>query len=334
MSGEVELNLKFDGGDTDDNFMMINKHGSLDKKTIGELEQMTLSEIIKAILFEVVVPTRTQTESLSVAWASNSSYGGTKLVDVGRSYPTVSDLTYTYKPEQWNWVSSEGASGTAVSLSVVSSSIWKRSSTNSTSGTITTDWSSLKAQYGANNGYFFVTLNLSEGGYAVDSTGSTTDTNGNYYKAPVAKELNSSSLLKFSASLRSYSNASKFTSSAATAWSNRNDTTMTYNGDSYKSTKSGLLALSGNTTIYLQWPALNEGEHCYIYVPTTHKILSCAGADPTVSNTFNISFTPTKQSQQESITNDYNDTRAYDKYEVELGTGVGIVTMQVVIQVK
>ena len=326
ISGDVTVNTKFDGGDADDNFMMINKHGSLEKKTIGQLEEMTISEILKAILFEVVKPKRTQTESLTVSWVSTSNYGGSKLVDVGRSYPTASDFTYNYKSEQWNWVSSEGASGTAVSLSVYSGHTWKQYNTNSSSGTGNESWTDKTCVYGSNNGYFFVTLNLTAGGYAVDSTGSRTDTDGSYYKAPVAKTLTSSSSLSFSASYRLYTNAN---SCSTTSNYNKKDTNPgAYTGDNTKTKSSFLLPLSGTQNIYLQWPQLTSSQHCYLYVPIGYSISACNGANPTEAGTFNIPFDKSIVESNVTINNSYVDV-TFNKYEITSSADVAIITLKV-----
>lgn len=331
---DVSANLKFDGGDADPNFKMINKHGNLDKKTISQLEDMTISEILKAILFEVVKPHPVQTEQFTLKWIS-STYGGTNFVDVGAPYPAVANnLSYDYKPEKWNWQSSEGAAGTAVSISVDSGVTWKRSSSKTAQVDVMTEeqWRALNASYGSNNGYFFATINLTEGNYAVDSKGDTIDPDTNRpYKAPVAKELTAatSTWLSFTASNRVYWNANKYYASSAnkTAWNAKNTEPGTYAGDAVQTKSNFLLPISGTYTFYLQWPS--ERQNCYLYVPKTHRLNSCNGANPTVE-AFDIPFDFTVVDSTIKINNGYVDID-FNKYKITSRGAAGIATLQIVI---
>lgn len=332
LSGDVSSNLYFDGGTASDSLRMLSKHGNLEIKTIEQLESMTLSEIFKAILFELAIPNRTVTESLTVTWVSNSPYRNT--VDVGYPFPDETQFTYTYTPEQWNWKASDGVTiGSPKSLSSDGGHIWKRSTTNNTSGTITENWSGETASFGT-NGYFFVTVNRTAKDYATDSQGGTMDTNGIPYKAPVSGEKNTTgNFLSFTASYRLYSNANKVFTTASSAYAAKDTPPGTYTGDDTKTDTNVFVNANTTgtttTTIYLQWPS--ERQHCYIYVPRTHKINSCNGAHPMTSNTFNIPFTFSVKDSNVTITNPSNHNVQFNKYELVSSGASGIATLAIVI---
>ena len=324
---------------------MINKHGSLEKKTIGQLEEMTISEILKAILFEVVPPTPVQNESITISW-KGSTYSSTKLVDVSIDFPTDdNDLQVHYKPAKYNWVSSEGARGQYdVSLNVLSKTTWKcnTSSNSTTTGNIITDWSGMKAKYGT-NGYFFVSLDLAPGNYPVDSTNSSINPeNGQPYVVPSARtDVKSTTTLSFPASYRVYSNATNYESVEATAYANRNGDNKpieTYKGADDKSTITNLLSLTATTDIYLQWPGITESEKntkpCYLYVPTNYKVSSCLGAHP-LSGKFEVTgFSFVEQTGTENITNSYGAVVPCKKWKISWEGTKGIVTLKIGIQKK
>ena len=333
---DVSANLKFDGGDMPDTNAMITKHGNLSIKTVAQLEEMTLSEIIKAILFEVAVPTKTVNEALTVSWNTNSAFKNT--VDVGHPFPVANtDFNYTYTSETWNWKASDGVTvGSPKTLSKVESGnfVWKHSTTNNTSGTISTDWSGKTAEFGT-NGYFFVTVNRTANQYAVDSQGRTKNDNGVYYKEPVSGEKNTTgTFLSFTASTKMYTNANNIKTDVTSAWSARNTSPGAYKGANDKSTVSGFLTTTTtNTTLYLQWPQIidKSGNPCYLYVPTTHSVVSCKGANPTATNTFDVTGFTVTEVGTDTINNSYQDV-SYKKYAIGWEGDKGILTLQVVIK--
>ena len=329
---DVSANLKFDGGDMPDTNAMITKHGNLSIKTVAQLEEMTLSEIIKAILFEVAIPYKTVDESLKVSWNANSAFKNT--VDVGHPFPVANtDFTYTYISETWNWKASDGVTvGSPKTLSKVETGdfIWKHSTTNNTSGTISTNWSGKTAAFGT-NGYFFVTVNRTANQYAVDSQGRTKNDNGVYYKEPVSGEKNAATpFLSFTASNRVYWNANKYyaTNAGTTAWNARNTSPGTYAGDAVQTKSTFLLPISGTYNFYLQWPS--ERQHCYLYVPKTHLLNSCNGANPTVE-AFDIPFDFEVVDSTIKINNGYVDID-YNKYEITSRGAAGIATLKIEIK--
>ena len=328
LSNDVSANMFFDGGSTDDNFRMITKHGNLGIKTIGQLEQMTLSDIFKAILFEVAVPAKSRNESLTVSWVSSSPYKST--VDVGRPFPTTSEFNYIYTSEQWNWTASDGVTkGTPKTLSTDGGHTWKHSTTNNTSGTISTDWSDKKAVFGT-NGYFFVTVSRTANEYAVDSQGNTQNEGGTVYKAPVSGDKNTTgTFLSFSASHRLYTNAN--TCSTTSNYDQKDTSPGAYEGD-VQNRSQFLLSPTSTTTVYLQWPQFTDKttQHCYLYVPKTHKINKCNGANPT-KNAFDIAaFETAVVDSTVKINNGYADID-FNKYEITWAGDLGIVTLEVVI---
>ena len=112
---------------------MLSAHGNLPKDTsVAALENMTISELLAAILFEVATPKRTKAASASIGWASSSEFKST--VDVGHPFPIDTDFAFTYASEEWNWTATSGESGTAVKLHTEGAKILYRSATDTTSG--------------------------------------------------------------------------------------------------------------------------------------------------------------------------------------------------------
>lgn len=115
---ELYDSLFFDGGSDPDSQYTITPTGTIPSgTTIGQLETMTLSEILKKILFEFVEPHKIQDSAFSASLTGD--YAAGKAVEVGADYPTSANFSTSYKPEQWQWVSAVNSTvkGPVASLS-------------------------------------------------------------------------------------------------------------------------------------------------------------------------------------------------------------------------
>ena len=140
--------------------------------------------------------------------------------------------------------------------------------------------------------------------------------------------------MSFTASTKMYTNANNIKTDVTSAWSARNTSPGAYKGANDKSTVSGFLTTTTtNTTLYLQWPQIidKSGNPCYLYVPTTHSVVSCKGANPTATNTFDVTGFTVTEVGTDTINNSYQDV-SYKKYAIGWEGDKGILTLQVVIK--
>ena len=115
---EIYDSMYFDGGSDSDSRSTITPIGNLPSgTTIGQLETMTFSEILKQILFEFYAPYKISNASFSASLKGD--YGSGKAVEVGAPYPEPKDFITSYEPEKWQWVSQVNPSikGPVASLS-------------------------------------------------------------------------------------------------------------------------------------------------------------------------------------------------------------------------
>jgi len=106
---EIFDSMYFDGGSDPDSQYTITPTGNLPSgTTIGQLETMTFSQILKQILFEFCTPHKIQDASFGASLTGN--YASGKAVEVGAAYPTSANFSTTYAPEKWQWVSSVNSS--------------------------------------------------------------------------------------------------------------------------------------------------------------------------------------------------------------------------------
>lgn len=325
---EIFDSMHFDGGSDPDSQYTITPTGNLPSgTTIGQLETMTFSEILKQILFEFCTPHKIQDASFSASLTGN--YASGKAVEVGADYPTSANFSTTYAPEKWQWVSSVNSSvkGPEAALSNQGTIKYYYNSTNSTTGGTELP-SALKAKEGI-NGYFYAEQAQNAGTHPVDSRGNTRDGSGNYY-ANTRTDTLKSTTLTFQAGWRAYSNATKTYSSVSAAWSARNTNPGAFAGNDTKTPTSELILFNTTHTYYFQWPAnTTDAQVFHIYCPQTYKIDSIYAASNTATNTFDVESGVT-QGSNVSITNTLGQTGTFKSYTVL--KAAGITNVQVVFK--
>lgn len=317
---EIYDSMYFDGGSDSDSRYTITPTGNLPSgTTIGELERMTFSEILKQILFEFCAPQKISNASFSASLTGN--YGSGKAVEVGVAYPTSANFRTSYAPEKWQWVSQADPSikGPVASLSNQGTIKYYYNSTNSTTGGTELP-SALVAKEGI-NGYFYAEQAQNAGTHPVDSAGSAVDSHGNYY-ANTRTDTLKSTTLTFQAGWRVYSNATKTYASKSTAWAARNTNPGPYAGSDTKNPTTDLILFNDSHTYYFQWPGnTTESQVFYIYCPQTYKINSIHAASNTATDTFDVESGVT-QGSNVSITNTFGQTGTFKTYTVLKAAGI------------
>lgn len=245
---------------------------------------MSYSEVLKAILFETALPTKRTSLAASVSF--KSPYNTT--VDVGRDYPTLSNMDKSFTSEQWNWTSADGsASGTMKSLNVFSAVKYYYNTTNST--TINGNTVELtdnkvgadKKVVEGTNGYFFGVLDYTAGDNAVDSLGNELieENKGAAYSGS-----KTTSTISFNGAWRVYSNAAASSTSETTAkaWGNVTPSVSksVVNAETNMSTEAGITNHGFNATgFYAAWaPQTSAGysntDEYVLYVPNSKSVKS------------------------------------------------------------
>lgn len=191
--------------------------------------------------------------------------------------------------------------------------------------------------------YFTCVVHYTKGENPADSEGSIYDASGNLYadcsagKINALNPLNASSAedwdkLYFTTTLRGawkiYSNASN--SSTNSLWSEKLVNPDAFAGnDAMNIEESEIFALDSNK-FYLQWPRRTASdEHFYVYVPSHYEIESANGAHDATPEEYSAELTVTLDSSV-NITNKYDITREYNRYE--LSKQAGITTACVVVK--
>lgn len=162
---------------TDDDVTTLTKVGNFPAGySVGDLQQLTISEIIQKLLFEFVAPTKYKDFAATVSF--KTPFTGT--VEAGKPGPTTAHFSYTFTPETWRWASEVDSSKNAsYELSKFSSVAYYENTTNTkTDGDIiTTSQLSSVAKEGT-NGYFYGIVTYSGKDNAKDSYGSDTYVEG------------------------------------------------------------------------------------------------------------------------------------------------------------
>lgn len=233
-NGEQHYN---DTNMTDDSFATLTPHGNLPAgTTVEQLKNMSLSEILTKILFELAKPTRVQHAYVTIKWKSDSIYKN--VVDVGVKWPSSSEMEVTYYPEKYNWTSAQNPniSGTPVETTRQgdTSILYNNGTWNSNNDVSAGTFSAFTGRVAS-----------IAGSDAVDSLNNDTDPDteqkyrsGSDAAADIENRLVSSinsasnKSLSFTASWRYYSNASETYTSASSAWSNKSkENIAAYKGD-------------------------------------------------------------------------------------------------------
>lgn len=350
----------FKGGDLDDDQTMITNCGMLPAGTsVSELEGMTVSEIFQKILFEIAYPQRTKNASTRIKFADSSPYK--TVVEVGSSYPHVSDMAVDYQSEAWNWFSTVNSSyhGTEKNLSVLGKITYYYNNVDSNVNGMPIDmadvcpdgqscpysgilgircqdtcpfravYNNKKAEEGV-NGWLYATVEQVAGDYAVDSRNRVrnpeTMTEDEYYQAPRTDTL-STGTITFIGGWRVYTNAVKTYTAVGDAWNARNTEPGEFQNNDTKN-PCNLLCYQSSHKMYFQWPSgTTAAQTFHIWVPESYKISSVKAASPTAANTFNVSASATKASAITQITNTQGATGNF--YNWTISKQPGITTVEV-----
>lgn len=332
---EITQATYFQGGDEDKDRETLINHGSLPAGvTIEDLEAMTLSELFRNILFEVIVPTVSIPDASATAdWNEYQT-----VREVGSELPTVSDVTIGFISKQYQNVASDGTVLTTFDLSKYNAetTTLKYVASNKTvdqavdMGTATTEagsYTTYKASNFVQNGTSKVIVNVNADAFedAVSSDGNTV------VEAATASSLEKQ--LTFTGCYRVFSNASHTYENVSEAWV---DTKVEEDATDISWNESAKLPSSlanGETTMYFKWPSGTLSTSKFmIYVPSGYTVESVFTADNFACDLYNIETACTKQSGTVNIntTSGHGTAGSYDKYVIEKSAGT--TNVQVVIK--
>ena len=318
-------NIKFTGGSTPDNVKTLTEHGMLPANTtIGYLETQTISDILKMILFETAVPKETQSNSATIKWKSGSKYAS--YVDVGDNYPTVDQIVQESKNAISKWASKDGTvTGGETNLNLYNSSVlyYSTNSTFDSSVDARTDYvyTDHKVTYG-NNGYFCSVVDFKKGSDAVDSLGSTTNSEGTKYIAAYATKKKSTTLT-LNGSYRYFSNANVVTTTDfnTNGTKSKEPSPATFRGSEDTNAQMSTFFASANKTFYLKWTSnYTKGtDKFYLYIPNNMSITSVGSANP-MTTAYDGAVTYTQQGTA-SMNNGFA-SHTFKKYLINWDGGV------------
>ena len=318
-------NIKFTGGSTPENVKTLTEHGMLPANTsIGYLETQTISDILKMILFETAVPKETQSNSATIKWKSGSKYAS--YVDVGDNYPTVDQIVQESKNAISKWTSKDGTvTGGNTNLNLYNSSVlyYSTNSTFDSSVDARTDYvyTDHKVTYGT-NGYFCSVVDFKKGSDAVDSLGSTTNSEGAKYIAAYATKKKSTTLT-FNGSYRYFSNANVVTTTDfnSSGTKSKEPSPATFRGSEDTNAQMSTFFASANKTFYLKWTSnYTKGtDKFYLYIPNNMSITSVGSANP-MTTAYDGAVTYTQQGTA-SMNNGFA-SHTFKKYLINWDGGV------------
>lgn len=310
---KIEDATYFNIDGVDDNAEMIDDHGNLKKGTkISYLKTLTISEILKMILFEVVDAKFASALSVSCAWKNYST-----VQEIGSEMPTVDNISVTFNPETYKCTSSGGAVIATYLLNKINESNtvkYYNDDVNETTGDDMSgsDYASIAGEYvQAGTHYCYTNVAFDAHQNAVSSDGKNVVKMG-YSGTKVT------STISFTGVYRIFTNASDIYSDMTTAWNAKNTPVASWNA---ATKKSGSL-MNGTVKTYLKWPnGTSSDEHFYIYVPVGHSITSIKAANNTTI-AYDLDATVTKLSNTVVInTTNGHAQGTYDVYEVTKATG-------------
>ena len=314
----------FNGRDSAKDFATIAQIGNMPKgTTIADLESMTISDIIKKILFEVAVAKKTRDMSASIAW---SNYATTQ--EIGATLPAPSNVNVTFNSEIWKCIASDGSEVKSYTLSTYNASGTKyyHNETNSkTGGTDMTLSSYVSGKVVEGTRYVYVDVAYSAKDDAYDTDGTTKRADGK------TGTILATQILSYTGRWHMYTNALYNTTDGTAAY-NRRNTNPTGTVVSNTKTQTTAFANTGDgNAIYLQWPdATTENQVFHIYVPDSLKIASVGRASNTVVNDWSTSIQTTLETARVNITNSKSVSGSFKDYIVNK-PDTAILTVKVVL---
>jgi len=331
---EITEATYFQGGDEEKTRETLIKHGSLPARTtIAQLEEMTLSELFKNILFEVITPTvSVPNASATVEWTDYDT-----VREVGSELPSVNNFTIGFTSKQYQNIAADGTVIKAFNLSKYNaemSSLKYRPNQSASNqvlmGTPLAEDSSYTTYKASNfvlNGKHTVDVIVMAEPFedAVTSDGKTVVAQKTSYS-------NNKSLV-FTGCYRVFSNALHTYATAEEAWNDsrveEDATAVSWN----QNAKNASSLANGRTTLYFKWPSGTLSSEVFkIYVPSDYTVESVSAADDFAFGKYNIGVTATKQTGTTSIptTTGHGTAGTYNTYVIE--KSVGTTNVQVIIK--
>lgn len=316
--------INFNGRDSAKDFAMIAPVGNMPKDTtIEDLEGMTISDILKKILFEIAIARKTRDMSATIAW---NNYATTQ--EIGATLPAPSNVTVTFNSEIWKCIASNGDEVKSYTLSTYNAAATKfyhNESNSKTGGTDMTLSSYTSGKVVEGTRYVYVDVAYSAKDDAYDTDGTTKRADGK------SGTILATQILNYTGRWHMYSNA-LYNGTDGTAAYNRRNTNPTGTVVSNAKTQTTAFANTGDTNaIYLQWPdATTEDQEFHIYVPDSLRIASVGRASNTVVNDWSTAVQTTLQTSRVNITNSKNASGSFKDYVITK-PDTAILTVKVVL---
>ena len=326
---EISIATFFQGGEASDTMATLVKHGCLPAgTTIAQLEEKTLSEILKMILFETVTPVMKNGVSASISF--KSSYAAVQ--EVGANLPTSNDINVSFTSEKWT---STAANGDVVGTFLLNKyndantvKLYKETSSAAGVDMDSADYSPIAVNH-VQPGQRFIGATV-----AYDANQNAVDTAGTLVKSGFGGTVNTANI-SFYGRYRIFANAYKANTTLEAGWDESklesDKASVGWNQSNILRDKAPLLHTS-EVTMYYKWPsATSESDVFKVFVPTGHTLKSIKGAD-NFTKSYNMAWTATKLSGTVTITSSNgNASGTYDVYSVDKAAG-GTTNVEVKIQ--
>ena len=320
-----ESRIYFNGYEADDNMATISPLGSLPAgTTIAQLEQMTLSDILKAILFETAEPVLNPSKTTTNATISWNNYSDEQ--EVGALLPDVANVAVTFTSKEYQCKSSTGSVIATYKLSKFNDNDteYYNNTTGNTNSGVNMKSSSYVAlkENGVLDETRYVYVNVHYDGYQ-----DAKNTAGVVRFPKESGTVKATPVLSYTGMWHVYTNASK--ASATSLYSLKNTNPGAFKGNSVKDEISATFAKSG-AKYYLQWPNNTlEDDEFFVYVPSILSITSALQASDTKDNVFDNPLSCTLINSNITITNINGKSRAFKQYKI--AKAAGITTAQITL---
>ena len=317
--------IHFNGRDSEKTFKTIAKVGNMPAgTTIAQLEAMTISDILKKILFEVAQAKKTNDMSASISW---NNYSTTQ--EVGATLPSPSNVTVNFNSEIWKCIASDGTTVvktyTLSTYNAAGTKYYHNETNSKTGGTDMTNASYTSGKVVEGTRYVYVDVAYTAKDDAYDTDGTTKRADGK------TGTILATQILNYTGRWHMYSNA-LYNSNDGPESYNRRNTNPSGTVESDEKTQTTPFAIVGDgNAIYLQWPdATTDDQVFHIYVPNSMRISSIGRASNSVANDWSTAVSYTLQSARVNITNTMNTTGSFKDYIVNK-PDTGILMVKVVL---
>ena len=351
----------FDGGTRDDSETMLTKHGGLEISSVGDLEKLTVSEVLGRILFEDAKPVKLSDTSAYIRFAD--TYSSTKYIEVGSNYPRPdgSDFVIDFIPEKWQCVKSDNSSYGDVQIATQKTTVryflydmehpWKPGHGTSdllniyelTSEGYHEHYEQDKVDDGDKSQYYaYVSYTGTENIKDSDGNDSYVDNNGNtvYYRNVSAIDTSTRTVNtlrytgsdstidkdEYSASLTLIAGWKIYTNasdvSTNSIWNDRYiEPAVAFRGNNEMIDTT--IFSGNNVKFYAKWPGeTTEEQKFYVYVQNSYKIGNIGGAHDTIKDDWTAELGSNLVSSDITITNGNQVNGTYKKYEITKSAGI------------